>query len=272
MTRRMPTVMALLMSLSMALTTGCKKDEAPADGEKAPAAAEKAPEKAAKGAEKAPEKAAEGAEKAEKAAEGADEPGAAGVDTATLQDPSKATAQAPESFVVELQTTKGPIRLDVTRAWAPKGVDRFYNLVKAGYYSDVAFFRVIPGFMAQVGLHGDPAINRTWRSANIDDDPVSQSNTRGMVSFATAGPNTRTTQFFINFSDNNRLDGMGFSPFARVQADSMKIVDSLHGGYGEGAPRGRGPSQARIHAEGNSYLKADFPELDYIQRAVVVEK
>ncbi len=270
MTRRIPSVMALLLALTMTLATGCKKDEAPATGdEKATPASAK---KASANAEKAPANAEKAPANAEEAKDDADEKAPAAVDTATLKDPSKATAQAPDTFVVELKTTKGPIRLDVTRSWAPKGVDRFYNLVKAGYYTDVAFFRVIPGFMAQVGLHGDPAINRTWRSANIDDDPVGQSNTRGMVSFATAGPNTRTTQFFINFGDNDRLDGMGFSPFARVQPESMKIVDSLHGGYGEGAPRGRGPSQARIHAEGNRYLKADFPELDYIQQAVVVEK
>lgn len=259
---RRTSLLVLTMALVMTGMTGCKKADEPAAGEKtttsdkAGATAEKAADEKATPAKEATPPAA-----AEKAAP----------NKALLENPAEATAQAPEKFVVELQTTKGPIRLDVNRAWAPKGVDRFYNLVKAGYYSDVAFFRVIPGFMAQVGLHGDPAINRTWRSANIADDPVKQSNTRGMVSFATAGPNTRTTQFFINFGDNNRLDGMGFSPFARVQADSMKTVDSLHGGYGEGAPRGRGPSQARIHAEGNSYLKADFPELDYIQKAIVVE-
>ncbi len=248
-----------LAALILVLTSACSKKDTPAGDDPKTASAEKATEKAndatpGEAAEPAPQKAA------------------AAPNQEVLTDPAKATLEAPEKFVVELQTTKGPIRLDVERAWAPKGVDRFYNLVEAGYYTDVAFFRVIPGFMAQVGLHGDPAINRTWRSANIDDDPVTQSNTRGMVTFATAGPNTRTTQFFINHADNTRLDGMGFAPFARIQPDSMKIVDSLHGGYGEGAPRGKGPSQARIHAEGNAYLKAEFPELDYIEKAHVVKQ
>lgn len=258
---------AMGLALLLAVITACNKSEAPAESaknEKATPTKQAAAGGEGKAATATP---AGEATKEQKPATTAGE-----VDRAVLEDPAKATLEAPETFVVELKTTRGPIRLDVTRAWSPNGVDRFYNLVKAGYYTDVAFFRVIPRFMAQVGLHGDPAINGTWRSANIDDDPVKQSNTRGMVSFATAGPNTRTTQFFINFSDNNRLDGMGFSPFARVQADSMKVVDSLHGGYGEGAPRGQGPSQARIHVEGNKYLKADFPELDYIERAFVVEE
>ncbi|MCB9526990.1 MAG: peptidylprolyl isomerase [Myxococcales bacterium] len=204
----------------------------------------------------------------EAAAPAADAP-AAGVaaQNPILRDPSKATEQAPEQYTVELDTTAGPIRIDVTRAWAPRGADRFYNLVRAGYYDDVAFFRVIPGFMAQVGLHGEPEINKIWREARIEDDPVRASNTRGMVSFATAGPNTRTTQFFINFGDNNNLDGMGFSPFGKVQDASMATVDALHGGYGEGAPRGKGPMQGRIQAEGNAYLKRDFPELSYIKSA-----
>lgn len=247
-----------LVALTLVLTSACSKKDAPVGDDPETASAEEATEKAA---DDAP---------AEKAAEKAPMQAAA-PNREVLTDPAKATLEAPEKFVVELQTTKGPIRLDVERAWAPKGVDRFYNLVQAGYYTDVAFFRVIPGFMAQVGLHGDPAINRTWRSANIDDDPVARSNTRGMVTFATAGPDTRTTQFFINYADNTRLDGMGFAPFARVQPDSMKVVDSLHGGYGEGAPRGKGPSQARIHAEGNAYLRAEFPELDYIEKARVVK-
>jgi len=250
---------AAVLALMMVLTTACSQ-KSNAD--------EKAPEGA-----KAPAAQAEGAaEAAGQEGDRAKAPAGPAVKSAVLEDPSKATEKAPDRFVVELTTSKGPIKLDVERAWAPNGVDRFYNLVRAGYYTDVAFFRVIPGFMAQVGLHGDPAVNQTWRSANIDDDPVTQSNTRGMVTFATAGPNTRTTQFFINFADNTRLDGMGFSPFARVQPASMEIVDSLHGGYGEGAPRGKGPGQARIHADGNRYLKAEFPELDYIQKATVLEK
>jgi len=182
-----------------------------------------------------------------------------------LLSPSGVTGRAPERFTVVLDTTAGEIRMNVTRAWSPNGADRFYALVRAGYYTNVAFFRVVSGFMAQTGIHGDPAVNAAWRDANIPDDPVAQHNTRGMVSFATAGPGTRTTQFFINFVDNSRLDGMGFSPFARIEDASMAVVDRLHAGYGEGAPAGRGPMQARMQREGNRYLRAEFPALDYIR-------
>ncbi|GAB4201738.1 MAG: hypothetical protein OHK0013_14120 [Sandaracinaceae bacterium] len=188
-----------------------------------------------------------------------------------LLTPAQITGRAPERFAVILDTTEGEIRMEVTRAWSPNGADRFYNLVRAGYYTNVAFFRVIRGFMAQVGIHGDPRVNAVWRDANIPDDPVVQHNTRGMVSFATAGPGTRTTQFFINFGDNSRLDGMGFSPFARVDDQSMAVVDRLYAEYGEGAPSGRGPMQARMQREGNAYLRAEFPGLDYIRSARIVE-
>jgi peptidyl-prolyl cis-trans isomerase A (cyclophilin A) len=184
-----------------------------------------------------------------------------------LSDPSTATMTAPEEYTVKLATAEGDILIDVKRAWAPLGADRFYNLVKMGFYDDTAFFRVIPGFMAQIGIHGDPKISAAWRSARIQDDPVKESNKRGMVSFATSGPNTRTTQFFINFGDNSRLDGMGFAPFGKVR--NMEIVDKLHGGYGEGAPQGKGPNQGRLNQLGNEYLKKDFPELDYIQKATI---
>ncbi len=186
-----------------------------------------------------------------------------------LLSPSKATATAPEKFTARLETTRGDILIDVHRKWTPLGADRFYNLVKAGFYDDVAFFRVIQGFMAQTGLNGNPAVSGVWRRARIDDDPVKESNTRGMVSFATSGPDSRTTQFFINLGDNSRLDSMGFAPFGKVRR--MKAVDALHSGYGEGAPRGRGPSQGKIRIEGNAYLKKEFPNLDYIKKATIVE-
>lgn len=176
---------------------------------------------------------------------------------------------APDTFTVRLDTTKGPILLDVHRDWAPHGADRFYTLVREGYYTDIAFFRVISGFMAQAGIHGDPAVSARWRNRRIPDDPPRQHNTRGMVSFAMAGPGSRTTQFFINFGDNSRLDSMGFAPFAQVR--DMETVDHLHSGYGEGAPRGRGPDQSRMQREGNSYLRESFPELDYIRSATIVE-
>lgn len=200
----------------------------------------------------------------------AEPPSKAAPNAAALKDPSKANAKAPDKFTVKLETTAGDILMDVDRSWAPKGAERFYNLVKAGYYDDVAFFRVIANFMAQVGIHGDPEVNKVWRNARIEDDPVKQSNTPGMVSFATAGPGTRTTQFFINFGNNARLDGMGFAPFAKVR--NMDVVNKLYSGYGEGAPNGKGPEQGRVQMEGNKYLKADFPQLSWIKKATVVEK
>jgi peptidyl-prolyl cis-trans isomerase A (cyclophilin A) len=186
--------------------------------------------------------------------------------------PTALTARAPASYTVELDTTAGTIRLDVTRAWAPNGADRFYNLVTNGFYTDVAFFRVIDGFMAQCGIHGTPTVAAAWAHANIPDDPTegAQHNTRGFASFATAGPGTRTTQFFINLVDNSRLDGMGFTPFARVRESDMPHADALYHGYGEGAPAGRGPQQGRIQSEGNAYLRAAFPELSYIRSARVL--
>lgn len=185
-----------------------------------------------------------------------------------LLDPSALTERAPETFTVALDTTAGDIEIDVHRAWSPNGADRFYNLVRAGYYTDVAFFRVVEGFMVQCGISGRPELNRVWRNATFPDDPVVQHNTRGFVSFATGGPNTRTTQFFINFGDNSRLDATGFSPFGQVR--DMAVVDRLESMYGEGAPSGRGPEQGRIQSEGNAYLRADFPELDYIESARIV--
>ena len=198
-------------------------------------------------------------------------PNAAAPNPAALKDPSKANEKAPDKFTVKLETTAGDILIDVDRSWAPKGADRIYNLVRAGYYDDVAFFRVISGFMAQVGIHGDPEVNKVWRNARIEDDPAGkQSNARGMVSFATAGPNTRTTQFFINFGNNARLDGMGFAPFGKVR--NMDVVDKLYAEYGEGAPNGRGPEQGRVQMEGNKYLKSDFPKLSWIKKATIQTK
>jgi len=181
--------------------------------------------------------------------------------------PENATLKAPDTFNVRFDTTKGGFVVEVHRDWAPLGADRFYNLIKLGYFSDIAFFRVIPGFMAQFGINGSPEVSAKWRTANIKDDPsAGQSNQRGYITFATAGPNTRTTQFFINYRDNSRLDSMGFVPFGRV-ISGMGVVDALHGGYGEGAPGGNGPDQGQVQNEGNAYLKAEFPKLDYINSA-----
>lgn len=188
---------------------------------------------------------------------------------AAFADPSKLTEKAPETFKALFDTTKGKFTVEVTRSHAPNGADRFYNLVRSGYFTDVAFFRVIPGFMCQFGIHGDPKVSAAWREARITDDPVKSGNARGAITFATAGPNTRTSQLFINFANNNGLDSQGFASFGKV-VEGMDVVDKINSEYGEGAPRGRGPSQGRIQAEGNAYLKKDFPNLDYIKSAAIV--
>lgn len=190
--------------------------------------------------------------------------------SAALLNPSLARDKAPGQFRVKFETTKGNFVVQVARVSAPLGADRFYNLVKMGYYNDVAFFRVIDGFMAQFGIHGDPKVSDKWESARIDDDPTRESNVRGAVSFATAGPNTRTTQLFINFGDNSQLDSRGFAPFGKV-VEGMTVVDLLYKGYGEGAPRGGGPRQDLIQSQGNSYLRSQFPKLDFIKRASLVK-
>jgi len=187
-----------------------------------------------------------------------------------LLAPEKATEKAPASFKVKFTTTQGDFVIEVTRAWAPNGADRFFNLVKLGYFEDVAFFRVVDGFMVQFGIHGEPKVNAAWRMARIDDDPVKESNKRGYVTFATSGPDSRTVQMFVNFGDNSRLDGQGFSPFGKVLT-GMDIVDKLYKGYGEGAPSGAGPDQGRLQMQGNSYLKSSFPKLDYIKSASLVQ-
>ena len=187
---------------------------------------------------------------------------------ANLGNPASLKEKAPDIYKATFETSKGTFVIEVHRDWAPNGADRFYNLVKNGFYNDARFFRVIDGFMVQFGISGNPDISAVWRAAQIPDDPVKQSNQRGMVSFATAGPNTRTTQVFINFGDNAGLDGQGFSPFGQV-VSGMDVVDALYKGYGEGAPRGAGPDQGRVQAEGNAYLITDFPKLDYIKKATV---
>ena len=190
--------------------------------------------------------------------------------TPSFTDPGKLTAQAPDTFKAQFDTTKGKFTIEVTRSLSPNGADRFYNLVRSGYFKDIAFFRVVPGFMCQFGIHGDPAVSAKWRDANIPDDPVKGSNTRGTITFAMAGPNTRTTQLFINFGDNARLDGMGFPPFGKV-TEGMDVVDKIDGEYGD-LPQfgGHSPNPNRIEAEGNGFLKKDFPNMDYIQSASIV--
>jgi peptidyl-prolyl cis-trans isomerase A (cyclophilin A) len=187
-----------------------------------------------------------------------------------LSDPASLNEKAPAVYQAKFDTSKGAFVIEVHRDWAPNGADRFYNLVKNGFYNDVRFFRVLEGFMAQFGINGDPSLSAVWRNANIKDDPVKQSNGRGMITFATAGPNTRTTQVFINFGDNAGLDGQGFSPFGKV-VSGMDVVDSLYGGYGEGAPNGAGPDQGRVQSQGNAYLEKSFPKLDFVKTATIVQ-
>jgi peptidyl-prolyl cis-trans isomerase A (cyclophilin A) len=189
-----------------------------------------------------------------------------------IADPNhpKMKLEAPKEYKVKFVTTKGDVVIKITRDWAPRGADRFYCLVKAGFFDGCRFFRVLKGFVAQFGINGDPKISEPWRTAGIQDDPVAQSNTRGRLTFATAGPNTRTTQLFINLADNSKLDSMGFAPIGEV-VEGMNIVDSFFADYGEGAPRGGGPEQGRIQMQGNAYLEKDFPKLDWIKSATVIE-
>ena len=191
---------------------------------------------------------------------------AAGSAPSALLNPARATEKAPDVFKAKFTTTKGDFVDEVHRDWAPNGADRLYNLVKIGYFEDVAFFRDVAGFMVQFGIHGRPDVSAAWRGAMIPDDPNKQSNTRGTVCFAMAGPNTRTTQLFVTFGDSSFLDAQGFSPFGKV-VQGMDVVDSLYSGYGEGAPQGQGPDQGRIQMEGNGYLRKDFPKMDYIKTA-----
>ena len=189
-----------------------------------------------------------------------------------LLDPSLATGTAPDIFKVKMETTAGDFIIEVHRDWAPRGADRFYNLVKIGYFDDTAFYRVIKGFMAQVGMNGNPKVTQAWSAARFQDDPVKKSNTKGMVTFAMgAQPNTRSSQIFINLANNSYLDKpSNFAPFGKV-VEGFDTVEDLYDGYGEGAPRGEGPPQGRIHRDGNVYLKGEFPKLDYIVHAGIVE-
>jgi peptidyl-prolyl cis-trans isomerase A (cyclophilin A) len=185
-----------------------------------------------------------------------------------LGNPAALTEQAPATYKARFDTNKGAFVVDVRREWAPVGADRFYNLVKSGFFDDNRFFRVISGFMVQFGINGNPQVSAPWRNAQIKDDPVKQSNKRGFITFATAGPNSRTTQVFVNFGDNARLDAMGFAPFGQVSS-GMDVVDQLYSGYGEGAPQGRGPNQGRIQTEGNAYLTKEFSSLDFVRKATI---
>jgi peptidyl-prolyl cis-trans isomerase A (cyclophilin A) len=181
---------------------------------------------------------------------------------ASLKDPATLNEKAPATYKVHLDTSAGPVVIEVHRDWAPLGADRFYNLVKNGFYDGVRFFRVIPGFMAQGGMNGDPAIQRVWGRANFPDDPVKQSNKRGFVTFAkTSAPNSRSTQIFINYGDNANLDSQGFAPFGQVTS-GMEAVDKFEAYKNV-------PDQGQITAEGNAYLQKEYPKLTVIKKATI---
>lgn len=184
-------------------------------------------------------------------------------------DPAVLATAAPDTFRAEFRTSTGSFVIEAYREWAPLGVDRFYHLVQMGFFNETRFFRVLEGFMAQFGINGDPEVNRSWARLAIADDSVRESNQRGTVSFAMGGPDTRTTQLFINYVDNSSLDAMGFAPIGRV-VTGMEIVDSLYGGYGEGPPGGFGPDQGRLMEEGTPYAIGQFPRLDVIHSARIV--
>jgi cyclophilin family peptidyl-prolyl cis-trans isomerase len=176
---------------------------------------------------------------------------------------TKTAHKGPDRYRVQFETSKGNFVVDVVRGWSPIGADHFHELVINNFYTENRFFRVVPGFMVQWGISGEPAMNSKWK-VEIDDDPPGVSNTAGTMTFAkTSAPNSRSTQLFVNFGDNSRLDAQGFTPFGRV-TEGMNVVMSINAEYAER------PSQERITNEGNSYLKAEFPNLDYIKKATIV--
>lgn len=192
-----------------------------------------------------------------------------GTDEQALLHPETLKAKAPDVYEVKFTTTKGDFVVQVTRAWAPQGADRFYNLIKHHFYDQASFFRVLSGFVVQFGLSASPQVTKAWQTATIKDDPVTQSNKPGYITFATSGPNSRTTQVFINLGNNAQLDSMGFAAFGQV-TEGMEVVQQLYSGYGEGAPSGRGPDQGQISSQGKPYLDKNFPNLDSIKTARIV--
>ena len=175
---------------------------------------------------------------------------------------------APARFQVSLETSAGHVLIDVHRRWAPIGADRFYSLVRGGYYNDARIYRVVEGFMAQFGLNGNPYVNQVWKSEFLVDDPVIETNSRGRIAFAKGGRHSRTTEVFISYKDNKALDEEGFSPFGEV-IEGMDVVDAFYDGYGDGPPRGDGPYQAMAAARGNAYLDTEFPALTRITLASI---
>jgi peptidyl-prolyl cis-trans isomerase A (cyclophilin A) len=183
-----------------------------------------------------------------------------------LLHPSLLKDKAPDVYVVKFVTTRGDFTITVTRAWAPLGADRFYNLVKHHFYDNAVVFRAVPSFVTQFGISSYPAVSTAWKKTEFKDDPVTQSNKKGAIVFATAGPNTRTTQVFINLKDNAFLDKTGFAPFGTVDADGMKVVEMFYDQYGDNA----GIDQDQIEKTGKPYLDKSFPKLDVIKSATII--
>jgi peptidyl-prolyl cis-trans isomerase A (cyclophilin A) len=188
-------------------------------------------------------------------------------ETAEARLPQK----APDVYRVQLDTSKGPIIVEVHKEWAPRGAERFYELVNSGYYNGARFYRVVRNYIAQFGFSGNPKNDALWQMAYIPDDPVKQSNRKGFVSFAQSGPATRSTQVFINLRDNKDLDKSGFAPFGQV-VEGMENVEKLYYSYGDLPPRGYGPDPSQLGSQGNAYLDAKFPRLDHIRKAVVLRE
>jgi peptidyl-prolyl cis-trans isomerase A (cyclophilin A) len=190
---------------------------------------------------------------------------------AALMNPDDLKETAPATFKASFDTSAGPFVVEVIRDWAPNGADRFYNLVKRGYYDGSRFHRVIAG-LAQFGIHGDPEVAQAWFNARIPDDVRKQSNTKGTIAFASSGVNRRSTQVFINLIDNPGMDVFnapaGIVPFGRV-VSGMNVVERLYNGYGEAAPTGKGPQMTPLYSEGTPYLEREFPKMDYIKKATV---
>jgi cyclophilin family peptidyl-prolyl cis-trans isomerase len=180
-----------------------------------------------------------------------------------LLNPANLKTKAPETFQVKFETTAGEFTVKVTRAWAPLGADRFYNLAEHHFFDGAAFFRVVPNFIVQFGLGAHPEVNKVWHMASFKDDPVKESNRPGTITFATAGPNTRTTQLFINFGNNGFLDRQGFSPFGEISS-GMDVVKKIYSGYGEQ------PDQHQITTKGKAYLEQNFPKMDTIKSTTIV--
>lgn len=189
-------------------------------------------------------------------------------ETAPAAVEQKKTGPAPDHFNVKFETSKGAFTIEIQRDWAPRGVDRFYELVDGKFFDDGRFFRVVRNFVVQFGINKDPKVTALWNQLNIPDDKVKQSNLRGTITFATAGPNTRTSQVFINLANNRMLDNQGFAPFGKV-SEGMEVVDRLYAGYGDMPPGGNGPDPSKIETQGNEYLANHFARLDYVKTARV---